>query len=342
MSFIIIVLLTGLFLSSVVLDQAYRALPAKELKRRARSGRDKYASNIYKMAGYGQSLEILLWITGSIALGLLVVMAASVSGLLAIGIVLAASWIYAVSRKYHAVGGSLWKMSSSLAPNVSWVLSHLQPVLGRIAVKTKKADGHHNIFEKEDLVELLQKQIYKPHNRLSEADLKLTAGALTFSDKKVVDIMQASNDVKYVGQDELIGPLLMDELHKSGSKYFPVVTSTKPAQPEIVGTLYLKDIIMNDKEQKISEVMKREVNYINEACSLHQVLSAFIKAQTHLFVVTNSFEEKIGVITIDRLLEQITGQPQAEDDFDRYDSLLAVAGMDPNEQPQKQPEAQQA
>lgn len=342
MSLIIAILLLGVFLASVLLDQAYRALPAKELKRRARSVQDNRASSVYKMASYGGSLEILLWLTGSISIGLLAVMTSKVSSWLVVGVILAASWVYVASRQYHSTSGRLWSLAAVLAPKVSWFLGHLQPILGRIAIRISKRDSHHNIFEKEDLVELLQKQIYKPHNRLNEADLKLATGALTFSDKKVADIMQASSDTKFVSPDEPIGPLLMDELHKSGGKYFPVVSNLKASQPEIIGTLYLKDIVMQQNQGKVADVMKREVNYINEACSLHQVLSAFIKAQTHMFVVTNSFEEKIGIVTIDRLLEQITGTVAADDDFDRYDNLLAVAGMDGGEQTPKQVEAAEA
>lgn len=330
-----------MFLTAVVLDQASRALPPKELKRRARSGHDSHAADIYKMASYGSSLEILLWLVGSISIGILVIMTANFNSWLAVGMVLAATWIYAASRQYHHVGGRLWQVAAAVAPKASWILSHLQPLLGRLKLHSPKNDIHLSIFEKEDLVEALQKQIYKPHNRLSEADLKLAAGALTFSDKKVADIMQAGADVRFIGRDEPIGPLLMDELHGTGSKYFPVVVNPKASQPEIVGTLYLKDIVMNADHAKVSDVMKREVNYINEACSLHQVLSAFIKAQTHMFVVTNNFEEKIGVVTIDKLLEQITGKQSQDDDFDRYDNLLAVAGMDGSEQSQKQPEALQ-
>lgn len=341
MSVLIAVLLSGVFLASVILDQAYRALPAKELKRRARSGHDAQASKIYKMASYGKSLEIIVWITGSAALGVLVVMAAGLNSWLAVGTILAASWIYTASRKHHAVGGRLWSVAASIAPSASWILSQLQPVLGRLALKTSNTVYHHNIFEKDDLVEVLRSQINKPHNRLSEDDLKLAAGALTFSDKKVVDVMQPSSDLKFVSRDEPIGPLLMDELHKSGGKYFPVVKDLKANQPEIIGTLYLKDIVMNADQGKVGDIMNREVNYINESCSLHQVLSAFIKAQTHMFVVTNNFEEKIGVITIDRLLEQITGKLAQDDDFDRYDNLLAVAGMDVGSQTSRQVEPAQ-
>lgn len=342
MSIIIAILLSGLFLTSILLDKAYRALPAKELKRRVRSGHDQYAAKVFKMASYGRSLEVLLWAAGSLSLGILVLMAAKISGLFAIGLIFAASWLFVASRHYHAVGGKMWRLAAALAPKASYILSHLQPVLGRLAQRQKYGSGHYDIFEKQDLIDMLQDQAVRPHNRIAEADLKLAIGALTFSEKKIADVMQPAADALFVSKDDTIGPLLMDELHKSGAKYFPVVENAKKSQPNIVGTLYIKDIVGHEDYGRVADIMKREVNYINEAQGLHQVLGAFIKTQTHMFIVTNSFEEIVGVITIDKLLEKITGELKQEDDFDRYDNLLAVAGGQQDSRQQAQPEPTEA
>lgn len=339
MNIIVLMLLVGLFLASIALDQAYRALPLKELKRRARAGRDHRAAAIYKMYSYGASLQILLWLAGSVSAGLLTIKAASASTWLGLLVVIAASWLFVASRHHSGINSFSWKLAAALAPPVSTLLSYLQPLLGRLALRLHPAESHYHLFEKEDLLDLLQRQAHKPANRVAESDLKLAVGALTFSDKKVVDIMQPGSSVRFVGRNEDIGPLLMDELHQTGNKYFPVVENPKAAKPEIIGSLYLKDIIMNAANTKVSDVMKREVCYINEACSLHQVLAAFIKAQAHIFIVTNSFEEIVGVITIDKLLEQITGQTAADDDFDNYGNILAVAGLDPDQPLPKQAEA---
>jgi CBS domain containing-hemolysin-like protein len=70
--------------------------------------------------------------------------------------------------------------------------------------------------------------------------------------------------------------------------------------------------------------MRQEVFYINEQLSLDHALNAFLKTKHHLFIVVNEFEDVVGVLSIEDVLEQIIGQPIL-DEFDQYDDLRAVA-----------------
>jgi CBS domain containing-hemolysin-like protein len=70
--------------------------------------------------------------------------------------------------------------------------------------------------------------------------------------------------------------------------------------------------------------MSKDVYFVHEDLALQHVLEAFLKTKHHLFIVVNSFEEYVGVITIEDLLEQIIGA-KIVDEFDQYDDLRAVA-----------------
>ncbi|QQS69160.1 CBS domain-containing protein [Candidatus Saccharibacteria bacterium] len=70
--------------------------------------------------------------------------------------------------------------------------------------------------------------------------------------------------------------------------------------------------------------MRRKVTYVHEDFTLYQTLQAFIKTKQHLFIVVNSFEEYVGIITIEDVLERVIGK-LIVDEFDRYDDLRAVA-----------------
>jgi CBS domain containing-hemolysin-like protein len=63
---------------------------------------------------------------------------------------------------------------------------------------------------------------------------------------------------------------------------------------------------------------------VHEDFTLYQALQAFLKTKHHLFLVVNSFEELVGILTIEDVLEQMIGKPIV-DEFDRYDDLRAVA-----------------
>jgi CBS domain containing-hemolysin-like protein len=202
----------------------------------------------------------------------------------------------------------------------------LHPVLGRLTRQKKPVlMEHSHIYEKEDLLELLERQKRQADNRLSQDELNLTHGALTFGDKKVSDIMVPRKKVRMVSASEPIGPLLMDELHKSGLKRFPVVREISRSNcPEIIGMVELNDLVEHAAKGKVKDLMKPEAVYVNEDQNLRQALAAFLKNQTHVLMVKNNFEEFVGTLAIEDLMEQILGQPIEEGSLDEQD-LQAMA-----------------
>jgi len=92
----------------------------------------------------------------------------------------------------------------------------------------------------------------------------------------------------------------------------------------IVGILYLHDVLQKQKGGSVKDIYKKQVVYAHEEQTLYQTFQAFLKTKRHLFVVVNRFEEVIGIVTIEDVLEQIIGQP-IMDEFDQYEDLRAVA-----------------
>jgi metal transporter CNNM len=229
------------------------------------------------------------------------------------------------------VGGYLWKIASFLAPLAIGILNYLHPILIRFLRKArnlKPVHIHTGLYDKEDLLELLNSQNKQIDNRIPEEDIKIAFGSLTFGDKTVGSVMTPRRELKLVAASDAIGPLLMDELHASGFSRFPVVSApTKAANPEIIGTLYLRDLIGHEDKGKVRDIMKPKAYFINEVQTLRQALEAFLKTQHHLLIVVNNFEEITGVVSLEDVVEQIIGD-EIVDEFDRYDDLRTVAGLD--------------
>jgi CBS domain-containing protein len=158
-------------------------------------------------------------------------------------------------------------------------------------------------------------------SRISPDTLDLLSHTLTFGDKLVRDAMVPARAVRGVSAAEPVGPILIRELHDSGFSRFPVYEG-EPSN--IIGTLYLRDMIDLKHTGTAADVAKPDVYYVHEDHPLEQVLDAFLKTKHHLFVVVNSFEEFVGIITIEDILEQILGC-KIVDEFDAYDDLRAVA-----------------
>jgi CBS domain containing-hemolysin-like protein len=325
---LVLVVLSLVFLASILLHQAARVLPLKELRRRARAGKNNRARSIYKMAAYGPVLEIILWLIGGLSAAGLILSINKASAWVIALVILLLSWL-ALSEWFKSPPeGWLWSLAGFLAPAASGLSSLLQPILKMPAKwlsKRRPESSHSQLYEKEDLIELLRIQNQQLDSRLSETELKVARGALTFGAKSVGSVMTPRAEVKMVLATEPIGPLLMDELFASGFSRFPVVKEiTRSATPEILGTLYLKDVVGHEGKGRIKDVMKKPAHFINEDQSLRQALAAFLKTEALLFVVVNNFEEVSGVLTVDDIIEQILGA-KLDGEFDGYDNPIRVA-----------------
>lgn len=308
-----------------MLSGVLAGLPPKELRRRAR--RDNKSASVYKLAAYGNSAKLFLRLLAALAAGGLVVLAFGFAWQTGLAASAAAVWLAWYAARPQTSG---WRFQAAarIAPLFAAAAGLFQPVLGRAAKLNKSATGQTalGVFEKEDLLELLKQLVRRRDSRLEESDLKTAYAALSLSDKKVRDAMLTRRRIKWVAADEAISPIIMDELHQTGRGRFPVVKDTaKTASPEIVGCLYISDLLDKlESKGRIRDVMHPGANYINEEQDLRGALDGFIKSGQLQLVAVNNFEEITGLISLEDVLRQIFGE-SPESGFDRYDDIRSVA-----------------
>jgi CBS domain containing-hemolysin-like protein len=238
-------------------------------------------------------------------------------------LVLAIAGSVALVPSAYLTRRSLW-LAQRATPALSWMLERLQPVfsvIGRFVRKHRPVRVHTGLYEKSDLIELLEKQKVQDDNRIIPGEIELLQHALSFGDKLVANALVPKRVVKSVASSEPVGPILMADLHASGHSRFPVYDGKKD---NVVGVLYLHDLVTAKQVGTVVDVMKTKMTYVHEDFTLYQTLQAFLKTKHHLFLVVNSFEEFVGIITIEDVLEQMIGKAIV-DEFDQYDDLRAVA-----------------
>lgn len=157
---------------------------------------------------------------------------------------------------------------------------------------------------------------------LSEEELRIIRQALSFGDKTVHDVMTPWSVVSMIKENEILTPIVLDELYKSGHRRFPVRSDDGK---ETVGLLYMSDIIsITNRPPLAKDLMHTPVVFVNEDRELDHALQAFLKSKQHMFVVVNASAEAVGLLTIDDVIVQIIGKPIA-DAFDKYEDKQAVA-----------------
>jgi CBS domain containing-hemolysin-like protein len=311
-SYLAAVILLLLAIAGVVARKTYYYVPARELKRRAEH-HDALATKLYPAVAYGDSLRGLLWLwiglTTAGAFVLLAHVAPIWMGLIAVVLLLwvVNSWLPS-SRVTHAGV----RLTSLVTPLIVWLLSHLHRPLSRGT----------GIVQKAYFLEMLEQQQHQPDSRLTDEEIEITKRALHFSDYKVSDILIPRKKVKTALASDTIGPVLIDELHKNGQGYMLVRESAKGSKSDFVGMLAFKRLSLRSTGQ-VKNVMDKEIYYLHADDSLSQALHAFFNTNCPLFVVVDSAEDYVGIISIDNILRQLLGHVPGED-FEAYHDVAAV------------------
>ncbi len=304
------VLSAVVFLSCILLDKARKTISVRELRRRARSSNNRSTSVIYKLAAQGGALNLFLWLVGSASGAALFIGLTRISVWAAAAAIFFGGWL-ALSARPLKDQGFLWKIAGVLSVPTLNIVSFLHPVLAKFSNfigGLRPAEPHSGLFDRDDLLGLIDAQLRQKDNRIPPEDLKIARGALTFGDKLVREVMVPMHKVKLAAAADPIGPLLMDELHASGFGIFPVVeSSTKKSSSNIVGALYLKDVLNHAGAGRVRDVMRKGVHSIEETQNLRDALKELLKNQHHLLIVVNNFGENAGVISLEDVMEQIFG-----------------------------------
>lgn len=322
-SLILASILLAVALLAVVVRKTYYATPLTELRRRAQQ-HDPLASQLYRAVAYGASLRGLLWlvITVSTALGI-VLMARETPVWLSLLIFVGLLWVafsWLPKSRVTPLGARLTTM---VTPAIVWLLNYLHPVLNRgtaIVEKRYSAPAHTGLYERSDLLAIIDRQEHQADNRLSAEELEIVKRALNFNDHTVAEVLTPRKQIKTVLADDTVGPILIDEMHRSGEEVVLVRETNRGA---VVGTLVFSQLDLKTTG-KVRDVMDSTVYFVHENDNLSEALHVFFVTNRPMFVVVNNAEEYVGIITVKTMLEQLLGHIPG-DDFDQYADAAAVA-----------------
>lgn len=186
-----------------------------------------------------------------------------------------------------------------------------------------------------DSREELEHLVAQSGTLLTPDEKKLFKNGLRFGIREVREIMTPRSVIDSIASQELLGPLVLDDLHKTGHSRFPV---TDGDIDHVVGMLHVQDMLTLDVKRSVTaeKAMEARVFYIREDQNLQHALAAFLRTHHHLFVVVNEFRETVGLLSLEDVIETLLGR-KIIDEFDAHDDLRVVAGRNPrgNNHPEK-------
>jgi len=184
------------------------------------------------------------------------------------------------------------------------------------------------IYTNRELANLVE--VHTKQGELNTESAGIMQGALDFSKLEVGKVMTDWKNVFFIYSDIKLGFVALERIFKSGHSRVPVVNrATKFEGEEVIGLLFVKDLILIDPEdeipvQNIVDTFCHDLKYVDLTMSVKSVMDEFRHGRSHLAIVRKQVDEKlngnltydnVGIVTLEDIIENIL-RMDIEDEFD--------------------------
>lgn len=142
---------------------------------------------------------------------------------------------------------------------------------------------------------------------LSPAEQRLLVNGMSFFDKKIEAVMTPRHRIKSITHDELLGPLVLDDLHKTGHSRFPVTRGGD--LNDLVGMLHLREVaaLRHKQSHTAEEAMRVPLSYVKDTQTLQEALVVCVESDDTICMVTDESRTVVGLVTLGDILTALLG-----------------------------------
>lgn len=179
----------------------------------------------------------------------------------------------------------------------------LDPKLEKYRHHSKQETKTYTPKTIEDLIGVIARA---PKTVLSSSDRAKIAAAMSFDNRIVYDLMLPKSEMVFVRKDEILGPLVLDKLYKSGFTIFPVIDN----KDKVLGVIHTD--ALNALEIKSTERAEKYLDpnfsHLNTTDSLEDVIEKIKQTNHFYYLVLDKNNSLAGFLTIPMLLDYFLGK----------------------------------
>ncbi len=302
-------LFSGLTLGLYSLDRT-------ELERKAELG-DAEAKRVFRVRRRGNLLLVSL-LLGNVAVNAAVsiilgsVASGVVAGVVATGLIV----IFGEIIPQATCARFALEIGSRTAWIVELVMIILYPIAKPIAWVLDRVLGEEmrTVWSKRELQQIIKMHEDDPRSSVDADEERILLGALTYSEKHVEDVMTPRKYVHQISKSLVLDKKGLLLIKESGYTRIPVYSGSKNM---IVGTLYAKDLIGVDPDDKftVEKVMRTAgMFHVSRRRRLDTLLNMMIKNKAHMAHVTEKSGKFVGIVTLEDVVEEIIGREIVDED----------------------------
>lgn len=205
---------------------------------------------------------------------------------------------------------------TKLATPIIWILTGISKFIGRVlginikdeAIMITEQDilSYVNVGEAEGVIETEEKAMIE--------------SMVTFGETSAKEVMTPRTSVFAIEGNKSIDDV-WDDITTLGYSRIPVY---KDVMDEIIGILYIKDLLFAVKDGKSHMPVKdfvRPAYFVPETKSIIKILADFKTQQVHMAIVMDEYGGTVGVVTIEDLIEEIFGEIRDEYDEEEEEQI---------------------
>lgn len=129
------------------------------------------------------------------------------------------------------------------------------------------------------------------------------AAVMSFDDRIVADLMVPKTKMVFVNAKDLLGPLMLDKLYKSGFTNFPVVDNHDRVKG-IIHTEALNALEIK-KTDRAEKYMDKEVCHLHVTDTLEFAVEEIERTNSYYFLVLDADDSLVGFFTAKMLLDYL-------------------------------------
>jgi gliding motility-associated protein GldE len=188
----------------------------------------------------------------------------------------------------------------------SWLVKYSDIIERQLSKKTK---GSYSLEELDHAIDITT------HNAASEKEKNILKGIVKFGNITVKQVMRTRLDVSGIDYNTSF-PVLLKQIEELHYSRLPVY---KEDLDEVAGILNTKDLLpfVHDDDFDWRSLL-RSVTFVHEHKLIDDLLHEFQAKHIHFAVVVDEFGGTSGIVTLEDILEEITGD--IKDEFDEEDS----------------------
>lgn len=309
---IVLLSLSALF-SGLVLGLL--SINKSELERKIRLG-DKRAEKIYQIRQHPNRLLITLVMVNVLVNSILSVFLASImSGLAAVVLLTVLIVVFSEILPQAIFARHAMAYTAPFVPLVKVMMILMYPIAQPMSWILERFIGKETatIWDKDELEELIKDHHESEKSDLSEDEGEMLIGAISFSDKKVGEVMTYKDNCFLLEDHTVLTEEVLAKIKNMGFTRVPIFDDY---HQNILGILYTKDLILVPTGTPIMDIYRKDSIFrVHTDLNLDKMLKMFIKRRIHMAYVLNKKDEFVGLITLEDIVEEIISQ-EIEDETD--------------------------